>query len=139
MRVKAKLLVGGVRQMKFNEIPDILQNGWEGSPECKACQAAYMKLNWIHWIKGNQCRITHIMNWGCILKSWKLLTQLSNKEIARWTNNNTHKDWTCNITAEVSERKYFDCIQWVYFQNILVYTVYFQDNLFLTFFFLYIS
>lgn len=27
MRVKAKLLVRGVRQMKFNEIPDILQNG----------------------------------------------------------------------------------------------------------------
>lgn len=37
MGVKAKTLVRGVRQMKCNEIPDMLANGRVGSSECKAC------------------------------------------------------------------------------------------------------
>lgn len=79
MRVKAKILVRGVRQMNCNEIPDIWIMAVRRFSRVQSMPSCLYKLYWAHWTK--EVNVTHMMNRGCIQSySWKILSfQLLNK------------------------------------------------------------
>lgn len=78
MRVKAKILVRGVRQMNCKEIPDIWQMAVRRFSRVQSMLSCLYKLYWAHWTK--EVNVTHMMNWGCIqLLSWKILSFQINK------------------------------------------------------------
>lgn len=51
MRVKAKILVGGVRRMNCNEIPDIWQMAVRRFSRVQSMPSCLYKLYWAHWTK----------------------------------------------------------------------------------------
>lgn len=51
MRVKAKILVRGVRQMNCNEIPDIWQMAVRRFSRVQSMPSCLYKLYWAHWTR----------------------------------------------------------------------------------------
>lgn len=65
MGVKATVWVRGVGRWIITKSLISGKWLWEGSPECKACQAAYMK-SIEHTGQRSRCHVTQKMNWGSI-------------------------------------------------------------------------
>lgn len=65
MRVKAKSLVKGFRQMNHNEIPDIWQMAVRRFFRVQSMPSCLYKLYWARWIK--EVHVSSLMmTWGCI-------------------------------------------------------------------------